>query len=135
MRPAVVQGQGSQSELQNQVPAPTQSTTNASVSEVHYLPPQLKSQLISLVVNRCTVNCFMDNYPVLWDSGAQSSIVNDNWRQQCLPHTVVRPISELLEDETLTVFAANDTPIPYIGWKSVSDLTVIRLKVSYKCQY
>ncbi|CAI5647716.1 unnamed protein product [Oreochromis niloticus] len=68
------------------------------------------------------MNCFMDNRPakVLWDSGAQSSIVNENWRQNHLPHTVVRPISELLDNETLTVFAANDTPIPYIGWIEVS---------------
>ena len=101
---------------------PTQPTTNACVSEVHYLPPQRKSQLISLVGNRCIVNCLMDNYPVkvLWDTGAQSSIINDNWRQQYLSHTVVRPISELLEDEKLTVYAANDTLIPYIGWIEVS---------------
>ena len=68
------------------------------------------------------VNCFMDNHPVevLWDSGAQSSIVNEPWRLNHLPHTVIRPISELLGDETLTVLAANDTPIPYIGWIEVS---------------
>ncbi|KTF70953.1 hypothetical protein cypCar_00047142 [Cyprinus carpio] len=52
--------------------------------------------------------------------GAQSSIVNDPWRLNHLPHTIVKHISELLGDETLTVFAANDTPIPYIGWIEVS---------------
>ncbi|KAJ8004171.1 hypothetical protein DPEC_G00156010 [Dallia pectoralis] len=64
----------------------------------------------------------MDNCPVraLWDTGAQSSIVNNLWRLNHLPHTVVKPISELLGDETLTVFAANDTAIPYIGWIEVS---------------
>lgn len=64
----------------------------------------------------------MDNHPVkvLWDTGAQSSIVNENWRQDHLPHTVVRPVSELLNDETLIVFAANDTTIPYTGWIEVS---------------
>ncbi|KAG1936440.1 interleukin-1 receptor accessory protein-like 1-A [Pimephales promelas] len=72
--------------------------------------------------SRCMVDCFMDNRPVraLWDTGAQSSIVNEPWRLSCLPHTIVKPISELLGDETLTVFAANDTPIPYIGWIEVS---------------
>lgn len=57
------------------------------------------------------VNCFMDDHPVkaLWDPGAQSCIVNEPWRQTHLPHTVIHPISELLEEETLTVLAANDT--------------------------
>lgn len=64
----------------------------------------------------------MDNHPVkaLWDTGAQSSIVSDSWRQRHLPHTVIRPVSELLGEETLTILAANDTPIPYIGWIEVS---------------
>ncbi len=68
------------------------------------------------------VDCVMDNCPVRapWDTGAQSSMVNDPWRLNHLPHTIVRPISEFLEDETLTVFAANDTPIPHIGWIKVS---------------
>lgn len=62
----------------------------------------------------------MDNQPVkiLWDTGAQSCIVNEPWCQQHLPHTVVRPIAELLEEDT--VLAANDTPIPYVGWIEVS---------------
>lgn len=37
-----------------------------------------------------------------------------------MPHTVVRPIAELLEGDTLTILAANDTRIPYIGWIEVS---------------
>lgn len=64
----------------------------------------------------------MDNHPVkvLWDTGAQSSIVNDPWQLKHLPHSVMRPISQLLEEETLIVLAANDTPIPYTGWIEVS---------------
>lgn len=37
-----------------------------------------------------------------------------------MPHTVIRPIAELLENDTLTVLAANDTPMPYVGWIEVS---------------
>ncbi|CAJ1087323.1 unnamed protein product [Xyrichtys novacula] len=120
MGPAIVQSQESHNEQSSL--KETAASTPSAVSEVRYLPPQRKSKLVSLVGNRCTVNCFMDNQPVkvLWDSGAQSSIINENWRQNHLPHTVVRPVSELLDDETLTVFAANDTPIPYIGWIEVS---------------
>uniref|UniRef100_A0A1A8SA02 Gypsy retrotransposon integrase-like protein 1 n=1 Tax=Nothobranchius rachovii TaxID=451742 RepID=A0A1A8SA02_9TELE len=121
--PTVVQHSQSRNE---QPHTPTSSKETAAsvpsaVTEVQYLPPQRKSRLVSLVGNRCTVNCFLDNHPakVLWDSGAQSSIVNENWRQNHLPHTIVRPVAELLDNETLTVFAANDTPIPYIGWIEV----------------
>lgn len=91
-------------------------------SVVKYIPPQYHPQLVSLVGNRCVVDCVMDNCPVtaLWDTGAQSSVVNEPWRLNHLPHTVVRPITDLLEDETLTVLAANNTPIPYIGWIEVS---------------
>lgn len=52
--------------------------------------------------------------------GAQSCIINEPWRQQHLPHTVIRPITELLEGNTLTVLAANDTLIAYVGWIEVS---------------
>lgn len=124
MRPAVVQSTESQNKQLSPPPSPNETTAGAlsAVTEVRYLPPQRKSRLVSLVGNRCMVNCLMDNQPVkvLWDSGAQSSIVNENWRQNQLPHTVVRPVSELLDNETLTVFAANDTPIPYTDWIEVS---------------
>ncbi len=128
--PAVVQGQAPRNEQSPPSPAMQPTTafeeraagTSSDVSVVNYIPPRHQSQLVSLVGSRCIVDCVMDNRPVraLWDTGAQSSIVNDPWRLNHLPHTIVRPISELLEDETLTVFAANDTPIPYIGWIEVS---------------
>lgn len=68
------------------------------------------------------VNCYLDNHPTeaLWDTGAQSSVINDHWRQQHLPHTTIRPIKELLGEENLTVHAANNTPILYLGWIEVN---------------
>lgn len=100
----------------------TEVTENAAaVSAIHYLTPKRQSQLVNLVGGRCKVNCFLDNHSVkvLWDSGAQSCIVNEPWRQQHLPHTVIRPISEILGEETLEILAANDTPISYMGWIEV----------------
>lgn len=52
--------------------------------------------------------------------GAQSCIINDRWHQQHLPHTIIRPVADQLEDGTLTVLAVNDTQIPYVGWVEVS---------------
>lgn len=92
------------------------------VNTVQYQPPKHQSQLVELVGKRCIVSCYMDSYlvKVLWDTGAQSCIINGQWCQEHLPHTVIRPISELLEEDTLTIMAANDTPIPYVGWIEVS---------------
>ena len=60
----------------------------------------------------------MDNIPVeaLWDTGAQASLINNNRRRQHLPHSIVRPLSELLGAEPLVALAANGSEIPYDGW-------------------
>ncbi|KAL0152786.1 hypothetical protein M9458_052509 [Cirrhinus mrigala] len=128
--PAVVQEQVPRSERPPPNPAlqlitalkETAAGAPSAVNVINYIPPQHQPQLVSLVGSRYIVDCVMDNCPMkaLWDTGAQSSIVNDPWRLNHLPLTVIRPISELLEDETLTVLAANDTHIPYIGWIEVS---------------
>ena len=64
------------------------------------------------------VQCHLDNRPVeaLWDSGAQASLINNDWRKQHLPHSTVRPLSELLGAEPLVALAANGSEIPYDGW-------------------
>lgn len=123
--PPVIQNKVSQTGQSMQSPVIPHTETTASAlsaaTEVHYVRPQRQSRLLSLVEGRCIVNGFMDNHPVLvlWDTGAQSSIVNDIWWQNHLPQTIVMPISDLME-ETLTVFAANDTAVHYIGWIEVS---------------
>lgn len=106
-------------------PETVHKDTEAAANTIQYLPSKHQSQLVGLVGRRCIVNCHMVDHPVkvLWDTGAQSCIINDSWHQRHLPHTVIRPIAELLENDTLTVLtvlAANDTPIPYIDWIEVS---------------
>ena len=100
----------------------TATDTSLAVNVVQYISTKDQSCLVGLVGKRCMVSCFMGNHPdkVLWDTGVQSSIVNDPWRLKHLPHSVIRPISEHLEKETLIVLAANDMPITYIGWIEVS---------------
>lgn len=60
----------------------------------------------------------LDRVPVvaLWDSGAQATIINEEWRKLHLPHSTVRPLSELLGSNSLVGVAANQTEIPFIGW-------------------
>lgn len=113
---------GQQTQVSSTSPAIRHEDAIAAVNTVQYLPAKHHSQLVVLVGKRCIVSCFMDNYPVkvLWDTGVQSCITNKLWRQQYLPHMVIRPNGELLEGDTLTVLAANDTLIPYVGWIEVS---------------
>ncbi|CAL9690550.1 unnamed protein product [Knipowitschia caucasica] len=82
-----------------------------------YMPSQRQTKLISLIGRRCVVQCQLDNVPVeaLWDTGAQVSLINDEWRKKHLPLSILRPLAELLS-EPLVALAANGTEIPYIGW-------------------
>ena len=59
----------------------------------------------------------LTSHPVvaLWDSGAQATIINEEWRKLHLPHSTVRPLSELLGSDILLGVAANQTEIPFMG--------------------
>lgn len=74
-----------------------------------YVPSQRQTKFISLMGSRCMVQCHIDNMPVevLWDTRAG---------KQHLPHSTVRPLSELSGAEPLVAVAANGSEIPYDGW-------------------
>lgn len=88
---------------------------------VSYLPPHRKAKLLNLIGERCLVQCLFDNVAVeaLWDTGAQASLINEEWRKTHLPHREVHPIEELLGPGTLIGLAANQTEIPFLGWIEV----------------
>ena len=108
--------------LNNQLNQDSTCSVPASLGSVKYLQPSQHSHLIDLIGKRCLVSCYFDNHPVvaLWDTGAQTSIVNDTWRQQHLPHTIVQPIADLMGGVTLTGLAANNTEIQFKSWIEVS---------------
>lgn len=64
------------------------------------------------------VHCHLHSVPAeaLWDTRAQASLINNGWRKQHLPHSIVRPLIELLGAEPLVALAANGTEIPFEGW-------------------
>lgn len=65
------------------------------------------------------VDCFFEGVPVqvLWDTGSQVTIINEEWKKTCFPHIETRSLSELLDEgETLIGRAANQTDIPFSGW-------------------
>ena len=67
------------------------------------------------------VKCTFDNVPVsaLWDTGAQATVINDKWRVEHLPNSIIRAIDELLGPVPLNGLAANQTEIPFMGWVPV----------------
>lgn len=103
--------------MQQSVPPPAPPL----MSSVNYLPPRRKERLIKLIAKRHTVHCTLDTVPVvaLWDSGAQATVINEEWRKLHLPHSTVRPLSELLGSDILLGMAANQTEIPFMGWVEV----------------
>lgn len=103
---------------------PFSSVSASSVVEngsVGYLPPQRQAQLLDLIGNRCVVQCQFDDVAVeaLWDTGAQASLINEEWRKLHLPHHTVRPVEELVGPSTVIGLAANQTEIPFLGWVEV----------------
>ena len=68
----------------------------------------------------CLVNCFLNGrqLAVLWDTGAQVSIMTNDFLNAKFPDVKKRDISELL-DSPLEINAANGTAIPYTSWARV----------------
>ena len=83
--------------------------------KVSYLSAKQEKRLISLIGRQNLVKCSFDNVPVtaLWDTGAQSTVINDTWRCKHLPHSTIRPIEELLGPLPLNGVAANQTVIQW----------------------
>ena len=86
--------------------------------QVDYLPAKQGKGLIKLIGRRKMVKCTFDKVPVtaLWDTGAQATVINNRWRAEHLPNTIIRGIDELLGPEPLSGLAANQTEIPFMGW-------------------
>ena len=107
--------------------------TNVFVS---HLTPKQRNTVAKLVGEKCQVMCQLNGQEVeiLWDTGAQVSIIPERVLQDKFPETVVKDIRELLEvGSDLKLEAANGTQIPYNGWvglnfklldNSVTEVTV-----------
>ena len=72
---------------------------------------------VPLVGKKSQLKCLIGGYPatVLFDSGSQVSIIDQEWTNTHIPNYTVRPLSELLEEE-LGVYAVTGHAVPYSGW-------------------
>ena len=84
---------------------------------VSHLTPQQQATVVGLVGKRCTVKGEINRHSVdvLWDTGAQVSIISNEFLKRNFPDAVVRDISQLLNTK-LNLTAANGSEMPYIGW-------------------
>lgn len=102
-----------------QLPEPKYTNSAPSVSN----PPAKCKSIAQLIGKKCLVWCSLNKVKsqALWDTGAQVSIMSEEWKSKYLPHVPVKPISEILrDDELLNLRAANGTEIPFQGWVEVS---------------
>ena len=97
-------------------------SVDANVFPSHLTPKQ-RVTIAKLVGEKCSVICEMNGTEteVLWDTGAQVSIIPKRILQDKFPDLQVKDIHELLEvGSDLKLEAANGTQIPYSGWVGVS---------------
>lgn len=89
---------------------------------VSHITPRQQDRVPKLVGRKCSVQCYLNDEPaeVLWDTGAQVSIVAENFLKSQLPAVQVKDIQQLLgTDVSINLQAANGTDIPYCGWAEV----------------
>ena len=84
---------------------------------VSHLTPQQHATVVGLVGKRCTVKGEINGHSseVLLDTGAQVSIISNEFLRRNFPDVVVKVFSEFLNTK-LSLTAANGSEIPYIGW-------------------
>ncbi|CAB4016615.1 Retrovirus-related Pol poly from transposon [Paramuricea clavata] len=82
-----------------------------------HLTPSQQNKLVQIIGRKCIVLGKLHNKEVnvLWDTGAQVSLVSERFLTQSHPIKQIRSLSELVETD-LKLTAANGSVIPYIGW-------------------
>lgn len=88
---------------------------------VNLLYPTRKDGLLNVIGKKYIIICLLDEVETkaLWDTGSQVCLINEKWRQQNIPHTTLRSLTEIIGPGTLDGRAVNKTPIPLSGWVEI----------------
>ena len=87
-----------------------------------HLTPARQAKVARLVGNKCSIHCLFNEKHVtaLWDTGAQVSIMSEEFPHKQLRTVDIKDIRKLLSvNGTVNLQAANGSPIPYIGWVDI----------------
>ena len=82
--------------------------------------PNEEMKLVKLIGRKCMVDCFLDGIKskVLWDTGAQVTIVSKSWIDELFPEKEIKDVSELLGHE-LFLTVANNTRLDFLGYVEI----------------
>jgi len=92
-------------------------SVNSSEIQQNELTPKSKKRLVKLIGEKCMVSFVVEGKTVdmLWDTGAQVSLIGHDWVQKHFPGKDIRPISDLV-DEKLHVKSASGNDIQFLGY-------------------
>ena len=82
-----------------------------------HLTPKQYEKIVSLVGNRCSINCQLNGKMVetIWDTGSQVSILSEAFLRENFKGAEMRDISDLISAD-LNLTAVNGSAILYQGW-------------------
>lgn len=97
--------------------ADVKAAQDVDVTKTHELTPKSQKKIVKLVGEKCTVTFMIEGRKetMLWDTGAQVSLVGHKWLKKHFPSKDIRPISELLDDK-LRVKSASGDDIQFLGY-------------------
>ena len=72
---------------------------------------------MKLIGQQCVVNCLLDDMSaeVLWDTGAQVSLVHSSWLNKHFPGVKLRSVTELIKGG-VDIKSASGSGISILGW-------------------
>lgn len=85
-------------------------------------PPRQQERIAKLVGRKCSVQCYLNDktLEVLWDTGAQLSILSEGFLKSQLSCIHIQDIEQLVgSNGSISLQAVNGTDIPYSGWAEI----------------
>ena len=88
---------------------------------ISHLTPKQQQKVLSLIGRRCSIQAKLNEKEteILWDTGAQVSIISSHLLERNLPDVCIRDVGDLLNGD-LHLTAANGSDIPYCGYVEIS---------------
>ena len=86
------------------------------------ITPRQQERIAKLVGRKCSVQCYLNDKPfeLLWDTGAQLSILSEGFLKSELSCIQIQDIEQLVgSNASISLQAVNGTDSPYSGWAEI----------------